>query len=248
MAGILYAFDMLAPELSGAERDAFVAGFALPAGIRSRNHYVGDANQQATVDAVALYAGLAARNWPLVAFATSSEHGIPAILEWTFADDGRHIRDNYQTYALRALFFNAELLYHRGVDLYGPYRNRWEAAASWRGRRPFEDAYFWQFVKANRTGTTAELPAPRRLTAEPAGTGRVVLRWIDPSDSEAWFIIERSTGSGAGFQEVGRSSGTWPAFEDACPQRGTAYSYRIRGENYRASASEPSNVASATCP
>jgi hypothetical protein len=156
---MLYAFDTVARDLDPAVRKRFIEGFLLPAGIQCRNHYIGDGNQQATANMVTLYAGLAARNWPLVSFAYSSDHGIESIIEWTFDDDGVHHRKGYQTYVTRPVLWTAELLRGRGVDLYARHEDRLRAivnadtAAKGEGR-PFEDRYFWQFVTRER------LPAP----------------------------------------------------------------------------------------
>jgi len=149
MSALLYAFDMLATDLDPAVRTRFIEEFLVPAGIQSRNHYIGDGNQQATADAVALYAGLAARNWPLVAFAHSSEHGYPGIMEWTFTDTGVHIRNKYQTYTLRPLLWIAELMYGRGINVYEAYHERLQRAVD----QGFDDMYFWNFVTSTRLGS-----------------------------------------------------------------------------------------------
>lgn len=243
MSAIFYAFDMLAPHLSVAERARFIDDFAIPAGIQSRNHYIGDGNQQATVNAVALYAGFAARNWPLVAFTTSSEHGLSSIIEWTFTDEGMHIRDGYQTYALRPIFFNTELLFHRGINVYETYFDRLQAAASWRGERSFEDQYFWRFVLSNRMGEERPLPAPTRLTAFVTEDNRVRLSWEGTSTGEAWFLIERQIGEGT-FETVGRSPAGWPAFEDECEASST---YRVKAMNYRTGDSAYSTPLNVSC-
>lgn len=151
MSALLYAFDMVAADLDPALRKRIIDGFVVPAGIQARNHYIGDGNQQATADALALYAGLAGRNWPLVAFATSSEHSYRSILDWTFTDDGAHIRNKYQTYTLRPLFWILELLHARSLDVYTPYADRLEVMAS----QGFGDRYFWRFVQTHRLGADA---------------------------------------------------------------------------------------------
>jgi hypothetical protein len=146
MSSILYAFDMLAQDLDESTRNRFINDFLVPAGIQSRNHYIGDGNQQATANAVALYAGLVSRNWPLVAFAHSSEHSYGSIIDWTFTDSGKHIRKNYQTYTVRPLFWIAELLYGRGINVYDAYQARLRLAVG----HGFQDRYFWEFIKQNR--------------------------------------------------------------------------------------------------
>ena len=243
MNGIFYVFDMLAPHLTDAERATFIDDFAVPAGIRARNHYVGDGNQQSTVNAVSLYAGLASRNWPLVAFATSSEHGFHNILEWTQTDEGMHVRNGYQTYSLRPMFFNAELLYHRGINPYETYFSRLESFVNWSGRRPFDDRYFWDFVLRERDVAARPVPAPTALSAEADADG-TLLRWQDESSNEAWFVVERRDHATGSFEEIGRSPAGWSAFRDTSPAD-AQYSYRVRAFNYRSGFSASSNTANA---
>lgn len=155
MSSLAYAFDIIAPRLDDAGRRKIIEGFFLPAGIRTRNHYVGDGNQQMTADVTALYAGLMARNWPLVSFAYSSEHGLQAVLDTCFDDAGVQLRKNYQTYTLRPVFWALELLHGAGVDDYKRLGQRLtqlanaDTAAKGQGR-PFEDREFWEFVRENR--------------------------------------------------------------------------------------------------
>lgn len=146
MSSMIYAFDMLAPKLSEATRRRFIEDFLVPAGIHCRNHYIGDGNQQATADAVALYAGLAGRNWPLVAFACNSEHGLEGVLAWTFTDEGIHVRDKYQTYVMRPVFWMTELLYGRGVDVYARHEDRIRQIIG----VGYQDQEFWRFVEQRR--------------------------------------------------------------------------------------------------
>lgn len=247
MSAIFYAFDMIAPSLTEKERNSFIYDFAVPAGIRVRNHYFGDGNQQSTANGAALYAGLIARNWPLVAFATNSEHGTASVLEWTYSDDGLHVRDGYQTYSLRPIFFNFELLHHLGLNPYETYRSRLRTAVDWRGPRGFEDRYFWDFVMSNRLGAPGEIVAPDDLIARADGRSRISLSWSDASDNEAWFLVERRSASERNFVEVGRSPGGWSAYVDACPEAGVSYEYRVHAVNYASGKSGFSNLATISC-
>ena len=120
LSSIAYIFDFLANELDEKSRQSFIQEFLLPAGIRARNHYNGPNNMQLTQNIAALYGGLAARNWPLVAFAYSSEHGLLPLLTWAFGEDGLlRGETEHHTYALNPLLWTTELLYGVGVDLYG---------------------------------------------------------------------------------------------------------------------------------
>ena len=141
-----YAFDMLAPELDEGLKKRFIQEFLLPAAIQARNHYIGDGNQQATANIVTLYGGLVNRNWPLVSFAVTSEHGIHGITDWCFADSGRHIRNKYQTYSVQSMLWTMELLYALDIDLYRKYEDRYAKLVG----HGFQHQYFWQFVKKHR--------------------------------------------------------------------------------------------------
>ena len=120
MSSIAYVFDFLAPELDEKLRQHFVQEFLLPAAVRARNHYVGPNNMQLTQGVAVLYGGLAARNWPLVAFAHNAEHGLMPLLTWAFGEDGLlRGETEHHTYAVNPLLWTTELLYGVGVDLYG---------------------------------------------------------------------------------------------------------------------------------
>ena len=244
MSSLFYAFDMLAAELDPALRERLIREFIVPAGIQCRNHYIGDGNQQATVNAVALYAGLVGRNWPLVSFAYSSEHGMPGILEWTFTDSGAHIRDGYQTYTMRALFWLTELIYGRGKDVYSLYRDRLRKAVD---HPEFHDEYFWDFVQSHRMSPDDTIPAPSDLTVRLPSPSTVRLEWTDPATNEAGFRIERSRSPDAGFEPVATMTQYVPRYVGSCPSTGDTYYYRVRAYNYAAGTSAPSNVAQVTC-
>ncbi len=146
MSSILYAFDMLAPHLEADTRKRFIHDFLVPAGIQCRNHYVGDGNQQLTADTVALYAGLTARNWPLVSFAYSSEHGLLSVMERAFTPEGRHVRKGYQTYVMRPMFWMMETLHGAGINVYRDRRARMNQLTG----HGFSDGHFWRFVQERR--------------------------------------------------------------------------------------------------
>ena len=244
MSALFYAFDMLASELSPALRRRIVREFIVPAGIQCRNHYIGDGNQQATVNTVALYAGLAGRNWPLVSFAYSSEHGMPGILEWTFTDAGTHIRDGYQTYTMRAIFWLTELLHGRGKNIYAVYHDRLRKAVD---HPEFHDGHFWNFVQNRRLSPTEPIPAPSGLSVRSPGPAAMRLEWTDHATSEAGFKIERSRSPDSGFETVATLTQYVPRYVGPCPSSGDPYYYRVRAYNYAEGPSPPSNVVRATC-
>ena len=151
-SSIYYAFDMIATELDPQLRQKVIAGFFLPAAIQSRNHTIGDGNQQATAGTTALLGGLLTRNWPLVSFVYSSEHGVQSIIDWGFTDEGLHLRKKYQTYSVRPLLWLGEIFYFRGIDLYALNRERFEKIVKYSSPEQvqFQDQYFWEFVEKQR--------------------------------------------------------------------------------------------------
>jgi len=116
LSGLAGAFDLLTPALDPALRIRFIEELLLPAAIHSRNHYSAPGNMQCMSNQLALYGGLAARNWPLVAY--DDEHGLLGNLEWAFDDDGLCVEGHYQFYTLCPVLWTEELLYGRGVNLY----------------------------------------------------------------------------------------------------------------------------------
>ena len=119
LSSIAFVFDFLARELDEKSRARLIQEFLLPASIRARNHYNGPNNMQLTQNMAVLYGGLASRNWPLVAFAHSSEHGLMPLLTWAFGEDGLlRGETEHQTYAVNPLLWTTELLHGVGIDLY----------------------------------------------------------------------------------------------------------------------------------
>jgi hypothetical protein len=101
--------------------------------------------------------------------------------------------------------------------------------------------YRWQAPR-----TAGAVPAaPIGLRATAIASGRVTLEWTDASDSEWGFRVERRTGTGGGFVQVGiarGNSGTYTC-KDLLP--GTPYAFRVRSYN-AAGASSHSNEAQTT--
>jgi hypothetical protein len=67
--------------------------------------------------------------------------------------------------------------------------------------------------------------APSDLAAG-FGAGQVDLSWMDNSNNETGFRIERATGAGA-FVEIGTVGANVTIFQDTSVQSATTYSYRV---------------------
>jgi M6 family metalloprotease-like protein len=86
--------------------------------------------------------------------------------------------------------------------------------------------------------------APGNLAAAASSENRVDLAWVDNSNNETSFSIERSTG-GSAFAEVGSVSAGFTSFADTGLSPSTTYTYRVRAAN-SAGFSPYSNEAAAT--
>jgi hypothetical protein len=86
---------------------------------------------------------------------------------------------------------------------------------------------------ATATVTTAPLPptAPTGLVAAVASSTSVNISWVDKSDSEVEFEIERSLTSGSGFVLVGTAEANATLYLDNDLTPTTNYYYRVRASN-----------------
>ena len=116
--GLFNDFDLFAADMGASDRQKIIDDLLVPAAIQMRNHYFGLTNQQDVVNYPILYAGLAARNWPLVSFAYSSEHGLRGQIEWGFGDFGLCNEGHYQLATIFPILWGTELMRQMGVDLY----------------------------------------------------------------------------------------------------------------------------------
>jgi Big-like domain-containing protein len=103
----------------------------------------------------------------------------------------------------------------------------------------------WSF-----TTKAAVLSAPTNLSAARSGSSknqRIDLSWIDNSNSEANFVIERSTTSSFTSNLVTyQAPANATSYPDTALQGRTTYYYRVFAVNATGTRSAPSNVASVT--
>ena len=121
--------------------------------------------------------------------------------------------------------------------------------------------YSYQVIAFNSAGdsspsntATVVLPpavpkAPTSLTATAIGPQQVNLAWVDNSNNESGFRIERATGTGVGiiFVPVTTVGANVATFSDTTVQPGTTYTYRVFAYNAIGD-SLPSNLATAATP
>jgi predicted phage tail protein len=99
--------------------------------------------------------------------------------------------------------------------------------------------------EANGTTLAAPPEAPSDLVVESPTTFSLQLDWIDRSDSETGFQIERSGTEEVNFQLISTTAANISFFVDIGLSDGTSYFYRIRAAR-GGSFSEYSNVAAGT--
>jgi len=74
--------------------------------------------------------------------------------------------------------------------------------------------------------------APSSLTAvNGQGKGSVLLSWIDKSDNEDQFLLERSTSPGTGFIQIATVGANLTTYTDNTVFRKSTYFYRVRAAN-----------------
>ena len=99
--------------------------------------------------------------------------------------------------------------------------------------------------EANAT-TSVSLPAaPANLSAAAASVSQINLIWTDQSTNETGFQIERKTGAGGTYAQIGTAAANATAYSDTGRTEGTTYYYRVRAVN-GAGNSTYSNEANAT--
>ena len=87
-----------------------------------------------------------------------------------------------------------------------------------------------------------QAPADPGIPTATVSTGQVVLSWTDRSNTEAGFIIERASGTGA-FLPAGIVLENTGTFVDQGVTAGTRYTYRIRAMNARGFSLSASTVS-----
>jgi len=88
-------------------------------------------------------------------------------------------------------------------------------------------------------------PAPANLSATAVSSSQINLSWADQSTNETGFQIERKTGAGGTYTQIGTAAANATAYNDTGLAEGTTYFYRARAINVNGN-SAYSNEASAT--
>jgi hypothetical protein len=89
------------------------------------------------------------------------------------------------------------------------------------------------------------IAAPSNLTATPVSTTQINLAWVDNSNNELGFRIERSVDGGNTWSQIADVGAGVGSFSDVTVVAGATYSYRVYAYNASAT-SDYSNTATAT--
>jgi hypothetical protein len=100
-------------------------------------------------------------------------------------------------------------------------------------------------VASNSSCLTAGPAAPSNLTAITVSGSQINLSWQDNSATETGFVVERKTGAGGAWGQVGTTASNVSTFNNTGLVGGTTYFYRVQATSGTGS-SGYSNEASAT--
>jgi hypothetical protein len=96
-----------------------------------------------------------------------------------------------------------------------------------------------------QSGSVPAPTAPTNLMAIASGTSTINLTWIDNSNNETSFILQRSLTAGSGFVTIATLAANTVSYSNTGLNSSTTYYYRIQSSNSNGN-STWSNIASAT--
>lgn len=94
-----------------------------------------------------------------------------------------------------------------------------------------DDAGATNSQSATTTITVSPPAAPSGLTASSKRKGEVILQWVDESNNEQQFWIERSTSPSINFVRIATLTANITTYKDRRLMSGSTYSYRVRAVN-----------------
>jgi len=98
---------------------------------------------------------------------------------------------------------------------------------------PTDNIYFdvsnVNFTISSGTGTVPA--APSSLTASGVSTTQINVSWVDNSNNETGFKLERKTGSGGTYAQIATTAAGTTSYSNTGLTAGTTYYYRVRATN-----------------
>jgi hypothetical protein len=108
--------------------------------------------------------------------------------------------------------------------------------------RSIQDILSWSYFHLPTTAPSA----PGGLAAAPASGTQVNLSWLDTSNNEDGFLIERKSGAAGTYQQVGEVGADAMGYIDGGLTPAATYSYRIRATNVVGQSAYSNNVSITT--
>jgi hypothetical protein len=110
---------------------------------------------------------------------------------------------------------------------------------------PFSQAEVAAHVTASSSCLTSGPAAPSNLGAIAVSGSQINLSWQDNSSSETGFVVDRKTGAGGSWSQIGTAAANATTYNNSGLAGSTTYYYRVYAES-GAGSSAYSNEASAT--
>ncbi len=106
-----------------------------------------------------------------------------------------------------------------------------------------ETSAYSNIANASTTATTPDAPA--NLVVNATSSSQLSLNWLDTSDNEQGYKIERSS-DGVNFAQIGTASANATSYADNNLTAATTYTYRVRAYNTAGDSSDSGATSGAT--
>ena len=122
-------------------------------------------------------------------------------------------------------------------------------------------SYYYKVSAINSTGSSPETAiaavttppaptspptAPSNLRAQAVSASTINLSWVDNSDTESAFLIERSSDNGANFIQIASLGINQTSYQSAGLAASTSYVYRVRANNPAGNSAYTANASATT--
>ena len=128
----------------------------------------------------------------------------------------------------------------------------WNKTYYWRVNavEPSGSMSAWTAARSFKTATVPPPADPSDLTATVVSSSRIDLTWTDNSNNETGFKIERKTGAGGTYAQIGIVGANVSAYSNTALTANTTYYYRVRSYNagWNSNYSDPVNATTLPLP